>query len=273
MPDLYLVEFKGARKGYYLNPKGLPIQKFDFVVVQAEKGEDLGRVKFCVEKDDLSFLGDKRLSILRKVTNKDLEKLSANQKREKEALKECKRMVMERNMEMKLVDCEFQFDCNKVTFYFTADKRIDFRELVKELASLYKTRIELRQIGVRDEAKRMGGYGPCGLPLCCANILKDFEPISTQLVKEQSLTLSPTKISGNCGRLLCCLLFEKDFYDKTLPLYPKLGSKFLTEKGEGIVEKINPFKEYIVIKYEDGEEEKVTLSEIKKRKKRIKAIP
>jgi len=269
MPNLYLVEFKGARKGYYLNPKAHPLEKGDLVVVQVERGEDLGRVKFWVEKEDLSLLGDKRLIILRKATDKDKEKLLANQEMEIKALKECKKMVLERNMEMKLVDCEFQFDRNKVTFYFTADKRVDFRELVRDLASVYKTRIELRQIGVRDEARRMGGYGPCGLSLCCTTILKDFEPISTQLAKEQNLPLTQSKISGNCGRLLCCLLYEKCFYERTFPFYPKPGSKFLTEKGEGTVEKINIFKGYIVVKHEDGEEEKLTLSQIRKRNKRM----
>ncbi|KPK99536.1 MAG: hypothetical protein AMJ90_09405 [candidate division Zixibacteria bacterium SM23_73_2] len=268
MPKIYLVEFKGTRKGYYLNPKYFPMEKGDFVVVQVERGEDMGRVKFWVERDDLSFLGDKRLNIVRKANDKDMENLSANREKEMEALKECKKMVLERNMEMKLVDCEFQFDRNKVTFYFTADKRIDFRELVRDLASVYKTRIELRQIGVRDEARRMGGYGPCGLKICCTTVLKDFEPISTQLAKEQNLPMTQSKISGNCGRLLCCLLYEKGFYEETFPLYPKLGSGFLTKKGEGTVEKINLFKGYIVVKHEGGEEEKVTLAEIRKRKRK-----
>ena len=270
MPKIYLVEFKGTRKGYYLNPKYFPMEKGDFVVVQVERGEDMGRVKFWVERDDLSFLGDKRLNIVRKANDKDMENLSANREKEMEALKECKKMVLERNMEMKLVDCEFQFDRNKVTFYFTADKRIDFRELVRDLASVYKTRIELRQIGVRDEARRMGGYGPCGLKICCTTVLKDFEPISTQLAKEQNLPMTQSKISGNCGRLLCCLLYEKGFYEDTFPLYPKLGSAFLTKKGEGTVEKINLFKGYIVVKHEGGEEEKVTLAEIRKRKRKDK---
>jgi cell fate regulator YaaT (PSP1 superfamily) len=165
------------------------------------------------------------------------------------------------------VDAEFQFDCNKITFYFTADKRIDFRELVKELASVYKTRIELRQIGVRDEAKWIGGYGCCGLRLCCSTFIKNFEPISTQLAKEQNLSLNPTKISGNCGRLLCCLLYEKEIYHQALSSYPKVGSKYKTDKGEGVIDRINPFAECIMVKYEDGTEDKVSLLDIRKKEK------
>jgi len=268
MSELYLVGFKGSRKSVYLNPDNLPLKPNDYVIVQAERGEDLGRVIIQIQREDLSETENKPLNILRKAIQGEIERLSVNREKEKEALKQCKRMVFERNMEMKLVDSEFQFDCNKITFYFTADERVDFRELVKELASLYKTRIELRQIGVRDEAKRMDGYGCCGLRLCCSTYLKDFEPITTQLAKEQNLTLTPSKISGNCGRLLCCLLYEKEFYEKILPSYPKLGSKFTTEKGEGTVEKINIFKEYIIIKYEDGEEEKITLVDLKKKSKK-----
>jgi cell fate regulator YaaT (PSP1 superfamily) len=170
------------------------------------------------------------------------------------------------------VDTEYQFDGSKLTFFFTAEKRIDFRELVKELASIYRTRIELRQIGVRDEAKRLGGYGCCGLKLCCTTFIQEFSPITTQIAKEQNLSLNPAKLSGNCGRLLCCLLYEKDFYEKSMGFYPKVGSKFQTDKGEGVVEKVNLFKEYIVVKHEDGEEQKVGLAELKKRLKKSRGV-
>jgi len=198
--------------------------------------------------------------------------LIANREKEMECFKECQRMIAERSLEMKLVDVELQFDNHKLTFFFTAEKRVDFRELVKELAGTYKTRIELRQIGVRDEAKRIGGFGVCGLPLCCSSFLRDFEPISTQLAREQNISLNPAKISGNCGRLLCCLLYEKELYQESLPQYPKIGSKFKTEKGEGVVDKINIFKEYIVVKHEIGEEEKIGLAEIKRREKKQSGI-
>jgi cell fate regulator YaaT (PSP1 superfamily) len=269
--ELYLVEFKGSRKEVFANPNCLGLRSSDYVVVQAERGEDLGKVSKKVQRE-AEEPERKPQSILRKATDEDLKKLIANREKEMECYKECQRMIVERGLEMKLVDVELQFDNNKLTFFFTAEKRVDFRELVKDLAATYKTRIELRQIGVRDEAKRFGGFGVCGLPLCCASFLRDFEPISTQLAREQNLSLNPAKISGNCGRLLCCLLHEKELYQESLSHYPKVGSKFKTEKGEGVVDKINIFKEYIVVKHEAGEEEKISLAEIKKKQKKESGI-
>lgn len=271
MAELYVVEFKGSHREVFANPNCLSIKPSDYVVVQAERGEDLGKVTKKIKKET-EEIERKPQNILRKATEEDLKKLVANREKEMECFKECQRMIAERGLEMKLVDVELQFDNHKLTFFFTAEKRVDFRKLVKELASAYKTRIELRQIGVRDEAKRIGGFGVCGLPLCCAAFLQDFEPISTQLAREQNLSLNPAKISGNCGRLLCCLLYEKELYQKSLPQYPKIGSKFKTEKGEGVVEKINIFKEYVVVKHETGEEERVSLAEIKKKEKKESGI-
>lgn len=270
MPDIYLVEFKGYRKAFYLNPNQLRIREGEYVVVQGERGEDMGKATRKLERDDVSQFMEKPLSIRRKATPQDVEKLKTNQEKEVEALKTCRRLVLERNMEMKVVDVEFQFDCNKITFFFTADKRVDFRELVKELAAVYKTRIELRQIGVRDEAKRMGGYGCCGLKLCCSTYLRDFEPISIQLARDQNLALTPSKISGNCGRLLCCLLYEKNLYHESLAEFPRLGSSLTTSKGEGTVQKVNFFNEYVIVKHEDGDEEKLTLKELKKMQRKQK---
>ncbi len=267
MAEIYLVEFKGSRKEYFSNPDCLSIRPNDYVMVQAERGEDMGKVTKKIP-GEMVKLEKKPQKILRLATQEDLEKFAANQKKEKECLKECERMISERNLQMKLVDSELQFDNNKITFFFTAEKRVDFRELVKELASTYKTRIELRQIGVRDEARRIGGFGVCGLPLCCASFIREFEPISTQIAREQNLSLNPAKISGNCGRLLCCLRYEKELYEKSLPLYPKVGERVQTEKGEGVVEKINIFKEYIVVKHEAGEEEKITLSQLRKKERK-----
>jgi len=269
--ELYLVEFKGSRREVFANPNCLGLRPNDYVVVQAERGEDLGKVSKKAQKEAEEPEG-KPQNILRKATEEDLKKLIANREKEMDCFKECQRMITERGLEMKLVDVELQFDNNKLTFFFTAEKRIDFRELVKELATTYKTRIELRQIGVRDEAKRIGGFGVCGLPLCCTTFLGDFEPISTQLAREQNLSLNPAKISGNCGRLLCCLLYEKGFYEKSLAQYPKVGSKYKTEKGEGIVDRINIFKEHMVVKHETGEEEKISLADIKKREKKQSGI-
>jgi len=265
--DIYLVEFKGSRKEYFANPDCLSVRPGDHVIIQAERGEDMGRVikKIPVE---MGKLEKKPQNILRLAMPEDLNKLLANREKEKQCVKQCEKMISERNLEMKLVDAEFQFDNNKITFFFTAEKRVDFRELVKDLASTYKTRIELRQIGVRDEARRIGGFGVCGMPLCCTSFLREFEPISTQIAREQNLSLNPAKISGNCGRLLCCLRYEKELYEKSLPLYPKLGDKLQTEKGEGVVEKINIFREYIVVKHETGEEEKITLVELRKKERK-----
>jgi len=270
--EIYLVEFKGSRKEYFFNPDCLSIRPGDHVIVQAERGEDMGKVTKKVPAQ-MAKLEKKPHRILRVATSEDSDRLRSNREKERECLKECGRMVSERNLQMKLVDTELQFDKNKITFYFTAEKRVDFRELVKELASTYKTRIELRQIGVRDEARRIGGFGVCGLPLCCASFIREFEPISTHLAREQNLSLNPAKISGNCGRLLCCLRYEKKLYEESLPLYPKLGEKLTTEKGEGVVEKLNIFKEYVVVKHETGEGEKITLTQLrKKERERLKRI-
>lgn len=266
MADIYLVEFKGSRKEYFSNPDCLSIRSNDHVIVQAERGEDMGKVTKKVPAQ-MAKSEKKPQRILRLATSEDSDRLRSNREKERECLKECERMVSERNLQMKLVDTELQFDKNKITFYFTAEKRVDFRELVKELASTYKTRIELRQIGVRDEARRIGGFGVCGLPLCCASFIREFEPISTHLAREQNLSLNPAKISGNCGRLLCCLRYEKKLYKESLPLYPKLGQRFTTEKGEGVVEKLNIFKEYVVVKHETGEEEKITLTQLRKKER------
>ncbi len=264
--EKYLVEFKGSRKEYFSNPDCLSIRPNEFVIVQAERGEDIGKVSKKIPAEIVKQ-EKKPQKILRLATRTDLGKLAANREKERECLRECERMATERNLQMKLVDAELQFDNHKITFFFTAEKRVDFRELVKELASTYKTRIELRQIGVRDEAKRIGGFGVCGLPLCCASFIREFEPISTQIAREQNLSLNPAKISGNCGRLLCCLRYEKELYEKSLPLYPKVGERVQTEKGEGVVEKINIFKEYIVVKHEAGEEEKITLTQLRKKER------
>ena len=166
---------------------------------------------------------------------------------------------------MKLVDVEYQYDCNKITFYFTAEKRVDFRDLVKDLAGVYKTRIELRQIGVRDEAKRIGGFGCCGLQQCCSCWLDEFSPISTQLAREQNLSLNPSKISGNCGRLLCCLLYEQSVYKRIGADYPVPGSKCEVCQGNAVISQVNIFRGYLVAKYEDECQEKISIREYRKK--------
>lgn len=266
--SLWVVEFKGNRREHFTNPNGLEFKLGDFVIVQVERGEDIGRVKRRADFKEICGLGEKVYPLLRVANKDDFDRMMVNRRMEEESYKACQALIEKHGLKMKLADVAYQFDCNKIIFYFTADKRVDFRELVKELANSYKTRIELRQIGVRDEAKRLGGFGSCGLPLCCASFLREFHPISTQMAKDQNLSLNPTKISGNCGRLLCCLNYEKEIYAQVLPDYPQLGTTYETKRGAGVVEKINIFKEYIIVSLGDGTEQKVSLAEIKRKKKR-----
>jgi len=259
-----MIEFKGSRKEYYRNPYNLKLKSGDWVIVQVERGEDLGR--YAAEVNPRRVTGDnvKPLPILRIAVEAEIAIRNQNASKEKEAKAECLKLIAKRDLKMKLVDVEWQFDGNKVTFYFTAERRVDFRELVKDLASVYRTRIELRQIGARDEARRVGGLGVCGLEQCCNAFLTEFEPITTQLAREQSLSLNPAKISGNCGRLLCCLRYESEYYRRVARELPKIGSTFATEEMEGRVERILILRDQIVIKNEGGDEKKVHSTEIRR---------
>ncbi len=234
------------------------------MVVRAEKGEDLGRVVNMGSLVDQRAGGQKYPLIIRKPSKKDLDHLKENQKLEREAFFDGRKRVDEHGLNMKLVDVEYQFDRNKITFYFTSEKRVDFRALVRDLAGRYRTRIELRQIGVRDEAKRIGGVGVCGRRLCCESFLREFEPVVTQFAKEQNLSLNPTKLSGTCGRLMCCLLYERDFYAEMAKRFPDVGTVVHTVKGKGALKKISVFEESAVILLENGSEEKVTIEELKR---------
>lgn len=247
--------FKGERKEIYTNPQQFPFKIGDYAIVEAEKGEDLGIVN-----QQGSFLERKKgegelRAIIRKPTLKDLETFRQNRLKEFEAFKIGRDKIDDFNLEMKLVDVEYQFDGNKVTFYFTAEKRVDFRELVKYLANIFKVRIELRQIGVRDEAKRIGGYGTCGRKLCCTTFLKEFEPITTQCAKEQNLPLNPQKLSGLCGRLLCCLMYERDFYRQQMEKLPKVEAKYNTPGGVATVIHVDVFNETVTLAYSEEKKE------------------
>jgi cell fate regulator YaaT (PSP1 superfamily) len=232
------------------------------VVVQAEKGEDLGSVV------NMGSLVDKRagegefLQIIRKPSREDIEKLEENQQLERDAFHDCRRRIEEHGLEMKLVDVEYQFDRNKITFYFTSDNRVDFRALVRDLAGRYRTRIELRQIGVRDEAKRIGGVGVCGKRLCCTTFLREFEPVVTQYAKEQNLALNPTKLSGACGRLMCCLRYERNLYAEVLDQLPEIGQPIKTRTGTGVLMKVDVLAEEVVVHYENETEERIDLKEL-----------
>ena len=262
MAKILEIAFKGGRKAFFANLQEFPFVVGDLVVVQAEKGEDLGRVV------NMGSLGDQRagegefLHILRKPSRDDLERLGENQQLERDAFYDCRRRIEEHGLEMKLVDVEYQFDRNKITFYFTSENRVDFRALVRDLAGRYRTRIELRQIGVRDEAKRIGGVGVCGRRLCCTTFLREFEPVVTQFAKDQNLALNPTKLSGACGRLMCCLRYERNFYAEILGKFPEAGQRVKTPKGTGVLIKIDVITQKAIIQYENEEEEKIGLEEL-----------
>jgi len=244
------VLFKGERKEIYKNPQQFPFRIGDYAIVEAEKGEDLGVVNQLGSMLERKKVEGEIRNILRKPTLKDLEWYRANRKKETDAYRLCRKKIVEHGLEMKLVDVEYQFDGNKITFYFTAERRVDFRELVKDLATVYhKVRIELRQIGVRDEAKRIGGYGSCGRNLCCSTFLKEFEPITTQCAKEQNLPLNPQKLSGLCGRLLCCLMYERDFYRQQMEKLPAIGTRYKTPAGEAVVVNVDVFNEQVILGY------------------------
>lgn len=229
------VRFKKAGKIYYFDPDDIDVKLNDFVVVETARGIEFGHVvvgpKGIKEEEIVSPLK----KVLRIALDEDFEIHRENNKKAKEAIVICQEKVQEHGLEMKLVDVEYTFDNNKVIFYFTADGRVDFRELVKDLASIFKTRIELRQIGVRDEAKMIGGIGPCGKMVCCAQFLGEFDPVSIKMAKEQSLSLNPTKISGLCGRLMCCLKYEHSTYEDLLKKMPQVGAIAVTPLGKGTI--------------------------------------
>lgn len=242
------VRFKKAGKIYYFDPSDIEINKNDFVIVETARGIEFGQVvvgpKQVLEEDIVSPLK----SVIRIATEEDENRHTENKVKEKEALEVCMEKIQKHNLDMNLVDVEYTFDNNKVIFYFTADGRVDFRELVKDLAAVFKTRIELRQIGVRDEAKMLGGIGPCGRSLCCSTWLGDFEPVSIKMAKDQSLSLNPAKISGICGRLFCCLKYEYDVYAQILQKLPNIGSIVLTPDGEGTVVESNVILEFVKVR-------------------------
>lgn len=259
------VEFKGERSAYFLNNKDLPVEVGDYVVVQVERGRDMGRVLRTGEAlSRIPRLRPVTQEILRKANDDDATKHEENKKKEDEARKVCEEKIAERGLKMKLVDVEYQLDCSKITFFFTADERVDFRDLVKDLAGIYKTRIELRQIGVRDEAKRLGGIGSCGRKYCCTTFLQEFEPVTLKMARDQSLSVSPTKISGACGRLMCCLAFERDYYMEVARRLPKVGTRVETSYGEATVTGIDIFAQAVVVEDETGNEMRLTLDAIKK---------
>ncbi len=250
--NLVEVVFKGERRAVYRNRAELDINKGDFVVVEAERGKEMGEVSLAGGLVRLKRGKGEAKNVIRIALPEDLKLYEDLKAKADEAFKTCHNKITEHKLDMKLVDAEVQFDSSKMTFFFTASQRIDFRELVKDLAALYRTRIELRQIGVRDEAKRIGGCGICGKKQCCSAFLEEFEQITTQMAKDQMLSLNPTKISGNCGRLLCCLRYEQDRYCEVSAHFPAMGSSVVIEGKTGLVNYINIFKELGQVRFEDG---------------------
>lgn len=248
MVNVVGVRFRTAGKIYYFDPCDISFKKGDMVIVETARGVECGEVvvpNHEVPDDDVVA---PLKNVIRKADEEDIKHVQENREKEKEAFSICLEKIKKHGLEMKLIDVEYTFDNNKILFYFTADGRVDFRELVKDLASVFRTRIELRQIGVRDEAKMMGAIGACGRTLCCSTHLAEFHPVSIKMAKEQSLSLNPTKISGTCGRLMCCLKYEQDTYEYLLKKTPKVDAVVQTPQGQGTVVQINLLKEKVKVK-------------------------
>jgi len=260
------VVFKGERRAIYRDRNDLDLVEGEYIIVEAERGQDMGKASLIGALVRLKRGKGETRSVIRRGNEKDVEILKKNQEKEKAAYKVCKEKIKEYKLEMKLVDVEMQFDGSKITFYFTAAQRVDFRELVKDLASVYRTRIEMRQIGVRDEAKRISGCGICGRKQCCSAFLTEFEQITTIMAKDQQLALNPSKISGNCGRLLCCLRYENDMYLEIFKEFPPIGSRITLDGKRGILTYINIFENKGLLHFDGGGQEWLPPGQIKKGK-------
>ncbi len=253
MIQVVAVKFKQDGRIYYFDPDGKKAETGQYVIVETSRGIECGYVS-----EGCHFVPDNKIvaplkKVLRIATDKDIAKMEENRKKEIEALKVCEELVAAHKLDMCLTRAEYSFDGSKILFYFTSDGRVDFRELVKDLASRLHTRIELRQIGVRDEAKMLGGIGICGQPFCCSRFLSDFQPVSIKMAKEQGLSLNPTKISGSCGRLMCCLKYEQDAYEQLIKTTPGIGSVVKTYSGIGVVSDVNLITGNLMVKIEDNE--------------------
>ena len=247
------VRFKKPGKVYYFDPCGLDVKMDDPVVVETVRGVEMGEcARAPYEVPDEDIVPPLR-KVVRIATDEDISQVEQNRENERKAYDICQEKIADHKLEMKLVDVEYAFDCSKIVFYFTANGRVDFRALVKDLAAVFKTRIELRQIGVRDEAKMLGGLGPCGRPICCGTFLGDFQPVSIKMAKEQNLSLNPTKISGLCGRLMCCLKYEQDNYEEARKRMPRVGKDVITPDGRGHVIDINVLRETVRVRFQDGD--------------------
>ena len=254
MVEIIGIRFSALGKIYYFDPKGFKLKTGDMVLVETARGLETGKVVLPNRLVEDGEIVSPLKSILRVAGDRDFKRMSENKVKEEEAFKIANEQIAKHKLDMKLIDVEYTFDGSKILFYFTADGRVDFRELVKSLASLFKTRIELRQIGVRDEARKLGGIGICGRGLCCNTFLDEFRPVSIKMAKEQGLSLNPTKISGVCGRLMCCLQYEQNAYDDALKNLPVKGAQVKTPDGIGTVSDVMTLKQQIRVKFGDGDE-------------------
>jgi len=239
MAQIVGVRFKNNGKVYYFDPQNMTFEKGDFVVVETARGLECGEIAIANREVEDESIHQPLKAVVRKADEADIKRAEENEAKKQQAMKTCQQRIDAHKLDMKLVDVEYAFDNSKILFYFTAEGRVDFRELVKDLASVFRMRIELRQIGVRDEAKMLGGLGICGRPFCCAQFLSDFQPVSIKMAKEQGLSLNPTKISGSCGRLMCCLKYEQDAYEYLIKTTPRQGALVTTKEGRGVVQEVN----------------------------------
>lgn len=265
MPKAVGITFRPGGKIHYFDPQDLALVPGDEVIVPGPRGVEYGRVVTAIREVDPEGIEEPLRKVLRRATTRDREQLKENAAKEKEAYRTCKRLIQKHGLPMKLVGIDYVFDGSCVVFYFTAEGRVDFRELVKDLASKLKMRIELRQVGVRDEAKMVGGLGPCGRDLCCSLFLSDFEPVSIKMAKEQDLPLNPSKISGICGRLMCCLKYEFEVYERFNEIAPLLGEEFEIDGDKGKVVAYDVPKERVIFELESGKRIEKPIGEILQR--------
>ncbi|MBO5321129.1 MAG: stage 0 sporulation family protein [Clostridia bacterium] len=253
MTEVISIRFKNGGKDYFFDPDGNKVKIGDKIIVEMQRGKEMGTVSEENHKVDDDKIVKPLRKMLRFATQKDFDRIEENHKKEAEAFKICEQKIEEHKLDMKLTKVEYSFDSSQIVFFFTADGRVDFRELVKDLASEFHTRIELRQIGVRDEAKMLGGIGICGQPYCCKQFLNDFEAVSIKMAKEQGLSLNPTKVSGSCGRLMCCLKYEQDAYEHLSSFTPKVGAIVKTRDGKATVIDSNLISGNLIVKLTDTE--------------------
>lgn len=258
MREVIQVRLREAGKVFFYESTGMKVRVGKYVIVEAERGVDYGQALTEPELISDRDMDAPLKKVIRVATRADLNQIAQNKYRTKEALNICTKKIPNYKLDMKLIDAEYSFDRSKIIFYFTAAERIDFRDLVKDLARNFKARIEMRQIGVRDEARMLGGFGPCGRPLCCAKFLKDFEPVTIRMAKEQNLPLNPTKISGLCGRLMCCLEYEYETYKELMKTLPREGERITTKNGKGRVLSVNALKRSVLVEIEGGRQIEVS---------------